>query len=178
MNRQRGFAVELILYAVAAAGVLAAVWGVVHWLEGKGYDKGVAEWKPKYDDVRGKYDAFTAAVADTAAKAQVEKAAQERAWVATLADTEKTAAARIARIAADKSLVDRSLQHYIDAARTHPASGGVPGVPGVAGAAGREPADDVVACRTALDGLARDCAVTTAYFVDCRDTWKGLNNKK
>jgi len=43
----------LIVYAILGLGVLAALWGVVHWLEARGAEKEAAKWRPQLEAARG-----------------------------------------------------------------------------------------------------------------------------
>lgn len=96
------------MYAILALGALAAVWGVVHWLEAKGYEKGVAEWKPKYETLHKQFDDFTDAVAKRGKEREAESDARDKAWKEAYDDTKQKLSTRTADLAATlKRLRDR-----------------------------------------------------------------------
>lgn len=175
--KQRGFAwVSLIVYGLMAAAIVSVVVGVYLSIKKKGYVEAEEKYKPKLeaalrerDNVRKKYDDFAADV-KAKGEAQARRAAEIDAENAKR-EAERKAAydKRIGALVADNQrLVGRVRDHF---ARSGADRGPVP-VPEVSGAAcapGRGSADAV-----SLEGLARDCAVTTAMFLECRDSWKGI----
>ena len=70
MNRQRGIAVELIIYAIAAAAVLAALGGIVYAIDSRGYQRGKLEITSAWE------------AADRAAEAAAQAEQRERARLA------------------------------------------------------------------------------------------------
>ncbi len=183
--RERGFLsaglIQILIYAAIAAALAGAAWAVYAGIKGKGYAEAEGLYKPQLeavtkdrDDTRKKYDDFARRVEEEG-KAQAARAAEIDAENARRekerkADYDK----RIAALIADNQrLVARVRDHF---ARSGADRGPVP-VPGdasPAGAPGRGSADDVPDLRRALEGLTRDCAVTTSLFLECRDAWKGI----
>lgn len=179
--KQRGFAwVSLIVYGLMAAAIVSVVVGVYLSIKKKGYVEAEEKYKPKLeaalrerDNVRKKYDDFAADV-KAKGEAQARRVAEIDAENAKR-EAERKAAydKRIGALVADNQrLVDRVRQHFGAGADRDslPMSGDASS----AGAPGRGSADDVPDLRRALEGLTRDCAVTTSLFLECRDAWKGI----
>jgi hypothetical protein len=175
--RQAGtILVSLIAYGVVALAITALVVGVYLSIKKRGYAEAEAKYKPQLeavtkdrDDTRKKYDDFARRV-EAEGKAQAARAAEIDAENTRREKERKTDYdKRIAALVADNQrLVGRVRDHFARAGT----SGGavpVPEVPGAACAPRRGPADALL-----VEGLARDCAVTTQMFLECRDAWRGV----
>lgn len=71
-------------YGIAVLAVLAALWFAYSHIEGKGYDRGVAEWSLKYDRLVSDYQTARTVELERIAKANEVAKANEARRIAKL----------------------------------------------------------------------------------------------
>lgn len=145
--------------------------------------KGKIAAQEKAAMIQGQYDAFKESTRIAGEEAKSKAKAELERQVKIDKEGKDALQKQITRLRADKSVVDRSLQHYIAAERS--LSGRVPQVPSLAEGSGRDApigVDDELArlraevgeLRPAFSACIKDLSTATSFFVSCRDRWKRI----